>query len=61
LVPSFPNQFLLSKDKQLRKKMAEYNDLHSSENLDKMRSEIYSISSIMSENIELILERDKTI
>ena len=41
--------------------MAEYNDLHSSENLDKMRSEIYSISSIMSENIELILERDKTI
>ena len=41
--------------------MAQYNDLHSSENIDKLRSEIYSISTIMSENIEMILDRDKTI
>jgi len=61
LVIHFLNIALTSKEKHLKKKMTEYNDLKSRQNLDKLSSEINSVHDIMKDNIDLLLERDSSL
>jgi vesicle transport protein SEC22 len=53
--------YFLKFEKFIKKKKSEYSDSGSKSNMDKLNREILDVHKIMTENINLILERDKSL
>ena len=54
-------KYLSKKEKDLKKKIQEFNDSNSTENLSRLKSDLYNVHSIMSQNIDLLMDRDNTL
>lgn len=46
-------------ERQVKKKINEFNDTRSDANTDRLKSDLHNLHSIMSENIDLFLNREK--
>lgn len=56
-----PYQFSKFGEKQLKKKKADFIDTNSKSNIDKLNREISDVHKIMTENISLILDRERSL
>jgi len=53
--------YFIKFEKFLKKKKSEYNDPNSMDNISKLNKEIMDIKNIMTESINLLVDRDKNI
>ncbi|KRX09532.1 Longin-like domain [Pseudocohnilembus persalinus] len=51
----------ISFDRQIKKKNKEYQDIGSNSNIQRLKNDLYNLQNTMTENIDLILDRDKTL
>ena len=45
----------------IKKKKIEYRDVSTETNLKRLKNDLYNLQNLMSENIDLILDRDKSL
>ena len=48
-------------DRYIKKKKADFQDTRSNENMERLKTDLYNLQNIMSQNIDLILDRDKNL
>lgn len=48
-------------DRYIKKKKSEFQDTRSNENMERLKNDLYNLQNIMSQNIDLILDRDKNL
>lgn len=53
--------YFIKFEKFLKKKKSEYNDPNSNDNISKLNKEIMDLHQIMTENISLLIDRDKNL
>jgi len=51
----------IREDRYLKKKKTEYQDVRSNDNIERLKTDLYNLQNIMSQNIDLILDRDKNL
>eukprot|EP01016_Furgasonia_blochmanni_P051881 TRINITY_DN821_c0_g2_i2.p2 TRINITY_DN821_c0_g2~~TRINITY_DN821_c0_g2_i2.p2 ORF type:complete len:134 (-),score=26.09 TRINITY_DN821_c0_g2_i2:184-585(-) len=53
--------YFLKFERIIKKKRAEFSDVRSNANTERLKNELYSVHNIMSQNIDLVLDREKNL